>query len=237
MPDLQAKWHGAPLYVWYGGGTVVLVGGYILYKRRQAAKAAAATPSATGTPDTSQAPTPTSTLGTDTGWFNGSSPTGSIIGYDSSGNPIYSGFPGSSVAPGAGGAPAPQPAPVTGAPPAPVVGAGNPADQYAIGQTVNPASGEKVVAALFSPVYGWINETNMGGIYTGGGGQPGRSISQLPYGGSYLGYVAQKYGVGTPAAKAEIALHGTFGPGGLAINPGGGYTEINTKGERYQEGP
>lgn len=95
-------------------------------------------------------------------------------------------------------------------------------NQYVAGQLVNPQSGETIVQSLFDPVLGeWLNLTSHGGIYTSGG-------NKLLGKGSYLGYAA-----GTPNPGVEIALHGNFGPGGLAINPDGSYKLTNTNGETY----
>lgn len=107
-----------------------------------------------------------------------------------------------------------------------------PQDVFGVGQLVNPTTGEYVTAAGFSPVFGWLNETNLGGIYTGGGGTT--PISQANYGGSYLGYVGSAFGQGTDAANAERAAHGQFGT--LLIGPQGQYTEVNTQGEKYTFG-
>lgn len=107
---------------------------------------------------------------------------------------------------------------------------GPPPDRYALGQVVNPATGEKVVASAWDQVLGtWLNETSMGGIYTSGGNP------QLPGQQSYLGYVATLPG-GQQAT--EMALHGQFSgaPGALSVLPGGGYVETNIHGEHYQFG-
>lgn len=111
-------------------------------------------------------------------------------------------------------------------------GVNAPANAYQLGQVVNAASGEKIIGQVYDPVYGWLDETSRGGVYGGGGGT-GASIANLPNEGSYLGYVSQRFGVGTPAAAQEMAIHGQFAPGSLALLPGGGYAETNTRGETY----
>lgn len=106
-----------------------------------------------------------------------------------------------------------------------------PQDIYGVGQLVNPVTGEKVVSAAYSPLFGWLNLTSLGGTYTGGGGTV--PISQANYGGSYLGYVGS-----LPADQqaSELAAHDNFLTGSLLINPAGTYTEINSAGERYTFG-
>lgn len=243
-PSLKRPVAGQPAYVWLGGGTVVLVGGYILWKRRKARMTT--TTSSTLTPADGgnypgygayDAPLPGwGAISGALGGLGGSSPTGPLLGYTSDGTPVYGKAPDVTGVPqqpsevvGSGQAPPPQP---EQAPPAPVVQASTPAQQprneYTLGQVVNPLSGERIVSSILSPLYGWINATNMGGVYTSGGE---RSISSLPYGGSYLGYVQSKYGSGTPLAMQEIALHGNFT--GAEALPGGGYQLRNAAGETY----
>lgn len=123
--------------------------------------------------------------------------------------------------------PPPQSPPTStfGAPP-PAIPA--PANTYSVGQTVNAGSGERIVSSVFHPKYGWLNLTNLGGIYTG---SPGADIRQLQYGGSYLGYAGTQKNV-----AGEVAAHGTFGPTGLAIDPNGGYKLTNINNETYAFG-
>lgn len=116
--------------------------------------------------------------------------------------------------------PPPTPAPV--APAAAPAAPAQPANQYAIGQVVNPASGESIVATAYSPNYGWLDLTSKGGVYTSGGSTP------IP--GSYLGYVASLPGASQPA---EQQLHGDFTGGSITVLPGGGYVEKNKAGESY----
>lgn len=219
--DIRQRWHGAPVYVWVFGGTVLVGSAVILYRRKKAKAAAQASP-ASPAMDTS-APLP----GWDSlsGALGGSSPTGPIIGYSGTGEPIY----GTSQP-----AAAPAQAAPSSAPAAPVVQSGTgantlPPDKYSLGQQVTAT--EKIVGAIFSPVYGWLNETNLGGIYQGGGGSKG--IGSLQYGGSYLGYLGSL----SPAQQqAELQHHGKFGPGGLSLLPGGGYIEYDTTGGYYKFG-
>ena len=100
---------------------------------------------------------------------------------------------------------------------------------YSIGQVVNSTSGERIVDSVWSPTYGWLNLTNFGGIYTGGGGSA--SINELDHGGSFLGYA------GTSADPGlEVAIHGKFDRGGITVTPDGGYVLTNALGERYSFG-
>jgi hypothetical protein len=105
------------------------------------------------------------------------------------------------------------------------------ANQYSMGQVVNPANNENIVSSQFDPLYGWLNLTSLGGVYTGGGGA-GVGIGGNNYGGSYLGYAGQ-----TADPNAEIGAHGDFSQGGLTINPDMSYTLANTLGEKYNFSP
>lgn len=204
------------------GGAVLAVL-YFEYRRRKAARAGSGSDGGAGGP------------ALDTGTYEAGYGAGYGSGLGAGGGA------GGGVAPtgDGGGAPAPtgQPAPTTGGISSTGAGpaVGPAANRYSLGQVVNASSGEHIVSQAFSPLYGWLNVTNLGGVYTGGGGQPGQSISRLPFGGSYLGYVAQRFGVGTPGAQQEQRLHGAFGSNAITINPNGGYTLINTRGERYNE--
>lgn len=105
-----------------------------------------------------------------------------------------------------------------------------PANKYTVGQTVAP--GETITGAVFSPVFGWLDETSKGGVYQGGGGQ-GKSISALPFGGSYLGYLGSI--AGTPQGKAEAANPMGFA-GAPTLLPNGGYVLQSTTRAKYQFG-
>jgi hypothetical protein len=120
------------------------------------------------------------------------------------------------------------PAPASPAPVSPAASPAAPAqptNQYSIGQVVNPASGESIVANAYSSQYGWLDLTSKGGVYTSGGSQP------IP--GSYLGYVASLPGASQPA---ESQLHGDFTGGNISVLPGGGFVETNKNGEKYTFG-
>lgn len=249
LTELRKPWHGAPAWVWAVGGGLVLGIGYGIHKRRRAAQNAAAQPADTqGYGYGYGAPLPGyAGLG---GALGGSSPSGPLIGYDGSGNPVYGvgGELGQTEPPGwfvdfassffnklattiqpPPPAPAPPPPAPSVAPPAPVVSSGTPANAFSIGQSLG-LPGERVVSSIFSPVIGWLNASNYGGVYTGGGGS-----GQLPGAQSYLGYLdlfRAKYG--SAAAQAEQAGHGTFGANALSLVPGGyGYTLTNVGGEKY----
>lgn len=103
-------------------------------------------------------------------------------------------------------------------------GSGTPVNNpYSMGQEVAP--GETIVAQQYDQDrHIWINMTSKGGIYTSSG-------QTLPGQGSYLGYAA-----GTANPGVEAALHGNFGAGGLSLMAGGGYTETNINGEKYNFG-
>jgi hypothetical protein len=130
--------------------------------------------------------------------------------------------------------PPPAPPPAAPAPP-PVMpatpqAAPQPVNPYQMGQTVN--AGESIVQSLFDPVFGWLNLTSKGGLYTSpeGGSTGFRAIGSEPYGGSYLGYVST---LPQSQQAAQMAQHGTFAPGGLSVGPNGAYTLTNTAGEAY----
>lgn len=105
------------------------------------------------------------------------------------------------------------------------------ANNYTTGQTVNPATGEFITGAQFDPLYGWLDLTNMGGIYTGGGGA-GVGIDLNNFGGSYLGYAGT-----TPDPEGERGAHGDFSGGQISINPDLSYTITNSRGEKYTFSP
>lgn len=105
-----------------------------------------------------------------------------------------------------------------------------PANLYRMDQVVNPGSGERIVDIDFSQLYGWLDTTNLGGIYQGGGGSG--DVAKGPFGGSYLGYAAT-----TPNPAGEVAAHGNFqGAGATVVLPGGGYVMTNAAGEQYTFG-
>lgn len=103
-----------------------------------------------------------------------------------------------------------------------------PANQYMVGQNVGP--GESIVQGIWDPKLNeWLNLTNKGGVYTSGG-------STLLGDSSYLGYAQQRYGSGTPSQQQELALHGNFSQGHIAVLPSGGYRLTNSQGETYNFG-
>jgi hypothetical protein len=229
MSELSDRFNNLPPAVKLGAIAGLGAFAFIYIKKRGASKTTAASASTTASTGAD-----TSAYNSQPGWGNiigslGSSPTGPIIGYDGSGNPIYgTDQSGLSSAPVTTPTPAP-PTPVDqGSAPAPVVSAGVPQNKYNVGDTVG-TMGEKIVAEVFSPVYGWLDETSMGGIYQGGGGNA--SINTNKYG-SYLGYAAT-----TPDPKAEIAANGDFSHGGITLLPQGGYAETNNRGNVYRFGP
>lgn len=202
MPDLNSRWHGQPLWLWYVGGTIVAAGTFIFVRRYRSNKAAA-----------------TNATGTNAGAYPGAT-----------------GFPAGAIG---------QPLPGMGAV-VPIINqfSWNPPDKtnvgnggsyrdpntnpFKVGMVVNQQSGERIVESVYNPTLNtWMDLTNLGGVYTSPSGKLLGSQQ------SYLGYVAQKYGQGTPQAQQEIALHGNFGPGGLRLNPDGSYALTNVKGETY----
>jgi hypothetical protein len=98
-------------------------------------------------------------------------------------------------------------------------------DPYSIGQVVNSATGEKVVATVNDASgLGSYAETNIGGIYTAGNAQIGSN-----YGGSYLGYAAT-----SPANNPTNGTGlGNFSNGSLTLNADGSYTETDSTGHAY----
>lgn len=101
-----------------------------------------------------------------------------------------------------------------------------PPNAYYTGQMVNPATGEFIVSSAFSPEFGWVNLTNLGGTYSGGGGQVG--IDQANFGGSYLGYAGT-----TADPNAERAANGDFSHGNIGVDASGSFAEQNNAGSLY----
>lgn len=240
--DLKAKWHGLPMYAWYGGIVTLGATSYILIQRYRRSKALATADTSSNAVYLPDGDAYGLGYGPGSGGTSGGS-SGSGLG--SIVDTIATLFERNSEA-----SQKQNEALVRTiqdqniqeqnawnkfldtfgkSPPATTVAAGQPANRYHIGEQVTPS--EKIIASVWSPVYGWINQTSLGGIYQGGGSAKG--IGDLPYGGSYLGYVASKYG-NSPDAQAEIGQHGSFtGQNSLVLLPGGGYEEVNSKGEKY----
>lgn len=88
--DLNADFHGIPLKYWLVGASATGFVGFILYRRRQAAKAAAAQgTSGSGTAGATGPLPGWAGLANALGPLGGSSPTGPLTGYTSSGEPVY----------------------------------------------------------------------------------------------------------------------------------------------------
>jgi hypothetical protein len=118
----------------------------------------------------------------------------------------------------------------------PTNGAGNfptssiPQNQYHVGQVVNPGTGEYITGSTYDPVYGWLNETNLGGVYTSGGS---RSISTTPFGGSYLGYLSslKTSNPAQYAVESKSPFHFAGAP--RVNNTTGAYALTSTAGGTY----
>lgn len=231
--DLRQKWHGQPLYVWLGG-VVVATSGVILWRRhrqRLASASAGSTTSTVGLSPDMQAPLPGwQGLANALGPLGGSSPSGPLSGFTTSGEPVYGLIQSQ---------PQPQPSASLPAPTiqaAPAGSVATPTNQFHVGQTVGNI-GETIVKSVYSPVYGWLNLTSLGGVYQGGGGTSG--IGNLEFGGSYLGYLSDIYNKsGAGARTTEQQLHGDFSGGDIRLWDGQqGFTLVNKAGETYNLHP
>lgn len=196
-------------------GGVIL---FALFARRSSSKGSALTPQQYLVPDQLVASPSGATL-TVTGPGNTTGitdPAGGVTGSILSDIPQQRDNPASKSRPGAPLAIAPNLEP--------------PPNRYPVGQVVNFAAGERIVSDVFSPIYGWLDVTNKGGVYTGGGGSKG-TLAGLPFGGSYLGYVAT---LAPTIQPIEMGTHGMFGEGSVNLLPNGDYVLTNTRGEHYQ---
>lgn len=110
-------------------------------------------------------------------------------------------------------------------------GANIPANQFHVGQLVDQQTGESIVNSEWSPVYGWLNLTNKGGVYTGGGGTQG--INSSLWGGSYLGYLNDLQTVNPQQYAIESQNPEQFSNGKIVVNPDGSYSLVDNAGQSY----
>lgn len=91
-PSLTRVWHGQPVYVW-GTGTFVILGtGFVLFRRYRRAKSVVAPDNVTTALDDGRLTSPLpgwAGLSDALGPLGGSGPTGPLLGYSSTGQPIY----------------------------------------------------------------------------------------------------------------------------------------------------
>lgn len=200
-----------PPWVKYAGGAVLVVGGFLFYRARKNAQAAA-----------NQSSTQSGlTSGAQAGAYGSPLPGSGML------QPILIQQPISATITGTDGSttpttptPAPPATPPPSAPqtPAPMPAAVPPNFAPSPSQMI---PGEKIVQEVFDQFTGgWLDLTNLGGVYT----SPGQ-----PFYGSYLGYAAT-----TPNPAAERAGRGNFTQ---IIPTSSGYTLVDQKGETYNFGP